>query len=115
MSLKYTAGDIIIGKFPHSDSTEVQVRNFLVIAIPHPDFVWGLMMSRLTSIGQNDGSLYEINPNEIDFQLREPTGIRMSILQTIHVNVIHKPLGKLNTEALERVMVFVNSKLNPKL
>ncbi|MCG9880413.1 MAG: hypothetical protein MH472_07430 [Bacteroidia bacterium] len=46
MKHSYTPGDIVIGKFKYTDKDDFKVRNFLIIATPHP-FVWGLMMSEL--------------------------------------------------------------------
>lgn len=111
MPKTYTAGDVVIGKFPYSDKEDYKVRNFVVVA-QFNDFVWGLMMSSVESIGQDDGSLYILNKIDLDFEPLKPTAIRMSIIQTISTNNIQKKLGRLNQDCLERVMEFVNGILN---
>jgi len=108
MARTYTAGDVVVAKFPYTDKEDYKVRNFLVVAQVN-SFVWGVMMSSMDSIGQDDGSLYSLRPTEMDFTPPKPTGIRMNIIQTISINILSKPLGRVKQDCLDRVLDFVKS------
>ncbi|MBX7204959.1 MAG: hypothetical protein K1X81_06010 [Bacteroidia bacterium] len=108
MARTYTAGDVVVAKFPYTDKEDCKVRNFLVIAQVN-SFVWGVMMSSMDSIGQDDGSLYSLKPAEMDFTPLKPTGIRMNVIQTVSVGIIIKSLGRVNQDCLDRVLAFVKA------
>ena len=106
MSKNFTAGDVVVGNFPYTDKEDYKRRNFLVVG-QFKDFVWGIMMSSIESIGHDDGSLYVLSPNDLDFTPPKPTGIRMSVIQTVSTNILSKPMGRVSQDCLDRVMDFV--------
>ena len=70
------------------------------------------MMSKVDSISQDDGSAYQLAPSQLNFVPQYLTGIRMNVIQTIDTKAIHKTIGQVSDECLERVMEFVREKLN---
>lgn len=111
MAKVYYPGDVLIGRFRFTDKEDSKVRNFLVITTPKP-FIWGVMMSSSESIGQDDGSLYELSSNDLDFKPNKQIGIRMNIIQTVDPKTIEKKLGKVSQDCLERVLHFISQNLN---
>lgn len=111
MNINPKIGDVVIGFFPYTDTDQDKKRPFLVVAV-FSHYVWGIMLSSLDSIGQDDGSLYVPSKNEIDFEFRQPTGIRMNIFQTVHKKGIIHHLGSVTPDCLERVLDFVKNAIS---
>lgn len=107
---RYKPGDIVIGEFPYTDKEQTKARPFLIIATPHP-YYWGVMITSSSSVGQDDGSAYEIKNDELDFLPPKQSSIRMNVIQTIDPKVIRKKIGRVKPEPLERVVSFITRQL----
>jgi hypothetical protein len=104
----YSAGDILLAEFPFSDNTGSKTRNFLVIAVVG-NYYWGLMMGSSSKI--DDGFIYQLKKEELDFETPKETCVRCNIIQTIDKSIIKKKFGKMHNETFERIMNIVRSNL----
>ncbi|MCU0423202.1 MAG: type II toxin-antitoxin system PemK/MazF family toxin [Bacteroidia bacterium] len=110
---EYKAGDIVFGPFPYVETADVKDRVFLIIGTPNAFRAWGLMISSVSSIGQDDGSVYELNTNDFKGSvLPNKSGVRMSVLQTIETSKIRRKATEITGETLERILNYVNDVLN---
>jgi mRNA-degrading endonuclease toxin of MazEF toxin-antitoxin module len=101
-------GDIIFCEFPFTERDETKKRVALVISKAEP-FIWCLMITG--SLGYDDGHTYELSPSQVDFDLNKISVVRMNVLQTIDLRVVHRRLGKVHPECFESIMDHIKGLL----
>ncbi|MDO8508102.1 MAG: type II toxin-antitoxin system PemK/MazF family toxin [Nanoarchaeota archaeon] len=99
--INYERGEVVIFRFPFSDTGEVKKRPSLVVAKLRGDHV---ILSQITSQPRPDPDLVELKLK--DFQsgsISRDSFIRSSILFTIHKSKIDYKAGKLKPEKIKEV------------